>query len=84
MVTPNDIIAAASQLPPADQSAIADALLSNVMAKDFGPDEDARAVEAAWSDEIQRRLDDIDHGHVKTIPADEAERMIRSGDRPGI
>lgn len=84
MVTPNEIIAAASQLPPADQSAIADALLGNVMAEEFGPDEDTKLVEAAWSDEIRRRLDDIDHGRVKTIPADEAERMIRSGERPEI
>jgi putative addiction module component (TIGR02574 family) len=41
-------------------------------------------VEAAWSAEIARRIADIDCGRVKTIPAEEAERMIRGDARPNI
>jgi len=33
-------------------------------------------VEAAWSEEIQRRLAEVDAGEVKTIPWSEARRRI--------
>ena len=32
--------------------------------------------EAAWAGEIQRRIDDLDSGRVKTIPWEEARRLI--------
>ncbi|EAQ79372.1 hypothetical protein DSM3645_02813 [Blastopirellula marina DSM 3645] len=48
---------------------------------DHGPEEPAAEVQAAWKDEIARRLEDVKRGRVATIPADEAERMIR-GDAP--
>ena len=34
-------------------------------------------VEAAWGDEIKRRLDSIDRGEVTMIPADEVMRELR-------
>jgi hypothetical protein len=51
---------------------------------DHGPEEPADEVEAAWSDEIARRIADIDSGRVKTIPAEEAERMIRRDAKPAV
>jgi putative addiction module component (TIGR02574 family) len=51
---------------------------------DHGPEEPADEVEAAWSDEIARRIADIDSGRVKTIPAEEAERMIRGDVEPSF
>jgi putative addiction module component (TIGR02574 family) len=44
---------------------------------DHGPAEPANEVETAWSEEVARRIADIDSGRVKTIPAEEAERIIR-------
>lgn len=41
-------------------------------------DSDADAdVDAAWSEEIKRRLDEIDSGQVQLIPWDEAMRSMR-------
>lgn len=34
----------------------------------------------AWSEEIDRRLKDIDEGRVKMISAEDARRMIRGQD----
>ena len=39
-------------------------------------DEPADEVQLAWSEEIARRIADIDAGRVKTVPAEEAERII--------
>ncbi|MEP7120021.1 MAG: addiction module protein [Byssovorax sp.] len=41
--------------------------------EDEHPDED---VEAAWADEIQRRLAEVDNGVVEPIPGPEARRRI--------
>jgi hypothetical protein len=39
-------------------------------------------VETAWSDEIARRIADVNAGRSKTILLDEAEEMIRGDARP--
>jgi putative addiction module component (TIGR02574 family) len=85
-LTPNEIIDAALQLPIAEREQIAAALRESLIddTVDHGPEEPADEVEAAWGDEIARRIADIDSGRVKTIPADEAERMIRGDARPGL
>lgn len=36
-------------------------------------------VEQAWQEEVQRRLQQIDHGEVKTIPWEEVQRQLRHG-----
>jgi len=86
--TTQQILTFALQLPPEERVAIADALLVSVPL-----DEDAAQglvesstaeVEAVWSGEIERRIDDIQKGRVKTIPAEEAERAIRGKQQPGI
>jgi hypothetical protein len=51
---------------------------------DHGPEEPADEVEAAWSDEIARRIADIDSGRVKTIPSDEAWKIIDGQAPPKI
>jgi putative addiction module component (TIGR02574 family) len=85
-LTVNEIIASALQLPWADRERILEALQESLIDEtiDHGPEEQPDEVEAAWSDEIARRIDDIDSGRVKTIPADEAERMIRGDARPNL
>lgn len=78
------IISSATQLSQEDQAAIADALLQKLMDVDHGPEEPVAQVDAAWSDEIRRRIADIESGRIKTIAAQEAERMIRDGHRPQL
>lgn len=52
-------------LPPEERAAMANSLLESL---DETADEDA---EAAWDDEIKRRVDDIRSGRVKTIPGEQ-------------
>ena len=64
-------------LPPAARAALAGHLLDSL---DDSIDEDA---ESAWGKEIERRIDEIDRGRVKTVPWSVARRQIlgRSGGR---
>jgi putative addiction module component (TIGR02574 family) len=82
-LTPHEIIASALQLPLAERERIVEALQESLIdaGLDHGPEEPADEVEAAWSDEIARRIADIDSGRVKTIPSDEAWKII-NGDAP--
>jgi putative addiction module component (TIGR02574 family) len=82
-LTPNEIIASALQLPLADREQIVDALQQSLIDEsiDHGPEEPADQAEAAWGDEIARRIADIDSGRVKTIPSEEAWKII-TGETP--
>jgi putative addiction module component (TIGR02574 family) len=82
----HEIIASALQLPLAEREQIVEALKESLIDEtiDHGPEEPAYEVEAAWSEEIARRIADIDSGRVKTIPSEERERMIRGDVRPDI
>jgi putative addiction module component (TIGR02574 family) len=55
-----------------EQEALADSLISNLGGKvDEG-------VQAAWDEEIKRRIDELDSGKAKTIPWEEVrERNLR-------
>lgn len=44
------------------------------MSLDEGPDAE---VEQAWLEEVQRRLQQIDRGEVKTVPREEVQRRLR-------
>lgn len=47
-------------------------LLANSLWESIGPGlDDAAAVEAAWDDEIKRRLEEIDSGAVKMVPLED-------------
>ena len=78
-LTAHEIIASALQLPISAREEVLQALQDSLIDRtiDHGPEDPADEVEAAWSDEITRRIADTDSGRVKTIPAEEAERMIR-------
>ncbi len=61
----DELLKRAMALPPEDRAAMANSLLESL---DETADEDA---EAAWDDEIKRRVDDIRSGRVKTIPGEQ-------------
>jgi len=85
-LTMHEIIASALQLPFSAREEVIVALQESLIDStvDHGPEEPAEEVEAAWGEEIARRIADIDSGRVKTIPADEAERMIRGDVKPRV
>ena len=66
------ILEAALKLPPEARAAIAGSLIESL---DEEIDENA---EAAWADEIARRVQDLDSGKAKTIPWSKARRSIIS------
>ena len=61
----------ALKLPAEARAALAGSLIDSL---DDSVDEDA---EAAWADEIHRRLAELAAGTAKTIPWSRARRMIR-------
>ena len=67
----SDILKRALALPPEARAAIAGSLLESL---DENPPDPA--VEAAWSEEIARRIEELDSGKVKPIPWEEARRQI--------
>lgn len=83
-LTPQEIINSALHLPLAEREQVIDALQESLIDKsvDHGPDESTGEVLAAWSDEIARRISDVDSGRIKTISAEDAEKMIRDNVRP--
>lgn len=54
----------AHALPPEDRVRLAEQLLATVYTVDH-------EVEAAWEDEIKRRISEIDNGTARLIPAEE-------------
>jgi len=58
-------------LPPRSRIRIAEKIIESV--DDFT----SREIEAAWSEEIARRLDDIESGKVKGIPVAQAMAKAR-------
>ena len=80
----NEIINSALQLPTAAREQVIVALQESLTepAIDHGPAEPSDEVEAAWSDEIARRIADIDSGRVKTIPSEDAWKFIDGKSSP--
>ena len=68
----------ASQLSEAERAELAGRLLESLHGE---PDE---GVEAAWAQEIERRVREIDTGDVKTIPWSEVRAKLhaRLGEKP--
>ena len=67
---PADLLAAALRLPEDAREELADRLYESL-----GPP-DAGDVDAAWAEEIKRRIDDLESGRAKAIPWEQARRMI--------
>jgi len=68
--TAKRILDEALELPESARADLAAALLESL---EESADE---GVEAAWSDEIARRIREVESGAVKPIPWEEARRMI--------
>jgi putative addiction module component (TIGR02574 family) len=64
------------QLPSNEQEKIARAVYEHLADED--DDEDPAEVEAAWAEEIQRRVEEIRNGTVETIPADVVMAELRA------
>ncbi|HET9764381.1 MAG TPA: addiction module protein [Casimicrobiaceae bacterium] len=60
----------ARALPPEERVRLAEELLATVQEVDA-------EVEAAWDAEIKRRIEEIDSGKAKLIPADEVFAEVR-------
>ena len=66
----SELLERALELPVEARAALAGSLIDSL---DETIDEDA---EAAWADEIDQRIRDLDSGKAKTIPWAKARRMI--------
>jgi putative addiction module component (TIGR02574 family) len=65
-----ELLKKALTLSPEERAQLVDSLLESL----DGPREDPSAVEAAWNDEIRRRIEDLDSGKAKTVPWEEVRR----------
>ena len=65
-----DLLKEALDLPPAERAALAGSLIRSL---DDTVDEDA---EAAWDEEISRRIGDLDRGSVNPVPWAETRRRL--------
>lgn len=70
----DQLLAALLQLPPDDRGEIAAQLLESL---DPNTDPDA---DAAWSEEIRTRVEDVLTGRVKTVPWADARAQILADD----
>ena len=66
----SELLEKALKLPVEARAALAGSLIESL---DEAIDEDA---EAAWAEEIGRRIGDLDSGKAKTVPWSKARRMI--------
>jgi putative addiction module component (TIGR02574 family) len=69
------ILEAALRLPHDERAVLANHLLESLEPVFATPE-----IEAAWAAEIKRRLDDVAAGRVKTIPWEQARRIIFADD----
>jgi putative addiction module component (TIGR02574 family) len=67
----SDILKKALALPTEARAALAGSLLESL--DEHPPDS---GVEAAWSEEIARRIEELDSGKMKPVPWAEARRQI--------
>ncbi|MCE5279107.1 MAG: addiction module protein [Planctomycetaceae bacterium] len=69
-MTAQEIKERALRLPPTERAALIDALMSSFDRPN------AEEIDAAWAEEAEKRLDEMDSGQVKGIPAEEVFRKI--------
>ena len=67
-----EIMRSALALPPGARAMLADHLLESL------DDPEQKEIDAAWAEEIERRIRAIDEGRVKLIPGDEVLAELRS------
>jgi putative addiction module component (TIGR02574 family) len=68
----DQIIAAALALPPEAKAKLIDKLLGSL----DGPEQ--HEIDAAWAEEVERRIDALDRGTATTVPAEQALRDARA------
>jgi putative addiction module component (TIGR02574 family) len=77
LLTWEELLEQALRLPSDEQEKIARALYEHLAAEE-DEDEDPAEVEAAWAEEIERRVEEIRDGTVQTIPADVVMAELRA------
>jgi putative addiction module component (TIGR02574 family) len=77
LLTWEELLEQALRLPPDEQERIARTLYEHLADLD-DEDEDPAEVEAAWAEEIERRVEEIRNGTVETIPADVVMAELRA------
>ena len=65
-----ELSAQAKALPPDERARLAEELLASL-------DPHETEVEAAWDEELRRRIDEVERGTVELIPADQAFAQVR-------
>ena len=69
-----ELLKRALALSEAERAELAGSLLESL----DGAPEDPAAVEAAWNEEIARRIKDLDSGKAQTVPWEEVRHRISS------
>jgi putative addiction module component (TIGR02574 family) len=72
VMTKRQILDAAMRLGTDDRIDLADELFASVESREQGE------IDRAWDEEIKSRIDDVRHGRVKPIPANEAINKLRA------
>jgi putative addiction module component (TIGR02574 family) len=72
--SPQELLTEALEMPSADRGRLAALLIESL---DSEKDDDA---EQQWSEELQRRLQDIDEGRVQLISWSEVRRRLQEND----
>ncbi len=67
-----EVMRAALALPPGARAMLADHILESL------DDPNQTKIDAAWAEEIERRIRDIDEGKVKLIPGEEVLAKLRA------
>lgn len=82
----DEVIASALSLSEEGRFAVLNAVQGSLLDPDLdhGPNEPADEVATAWRGEIGRRMDEVRSGEIKTVAAEDAERMIRGDAKPEI
>lgn len=65
-----ELSARAKALSPAERARLAEELLASLDPHDA-------EVEAAWDEELRRRIDEVERGTVQLVPADQAFAQVR-------
>jgi putative addiction module component (TIGR02574 family) len=71
----DELEASVLELPRAERARLAQRLVASL---DEGEDEDPAAVEAAWEEEIARRVAELESGAVEAIPAEQVFAEVRA------
>jgi putative addiction module component (TIGR02574 family) len=72
MSTFEEILSAALALPPGSRAMLADHLLESLDAPN------QKEIDAAWAEEVERRIREIDEGKVETIDGELVMQELRS------